>query len=698
MIPATTRSLEHRAEHRVEDRAEFKKNRKPPKAAKDPFSVKLTTEEERELGESICEEIEGAYNARLPIIGPYGEIDYAHFLYEQGRRGPDQLKWPGAADLGSFIPVEKIDAYRARLTRTVMSEPCWVVEGWGKDAARAPFVEEFHQWKLEDERLQQYLNKTFHNALLEGTGILEVVDRHDTRLVQRLERVMASMAEDGSILLDDKNRPIPMRGEDGNTVPVTDPNAPAIEAKVGRYETTRKGPGFRVVSLRDFLFLPGHASDKADLFGYAKRFYRRYPELLAMEQAGHYRNVTQQMSSQSDRQTSTASLERGGQDIAEQRSRTAEKELWEVLILHDLDDDGIEEWYVATVSMAHRTLLRVRQDDLGVPRYMDFTPWPRTDSLYGYSLSGKLQSIAEEHAARRNMVADRSSMATNAPMLRQIGSLWVPDQQPMGPHAVIDVRSKDEISPMVVADVPQSAMLLVNEPLQAAERVAGLNDLVTGASTTDDKTLGERQIQTFAAEIRIDEAVKNIQETMETLFLVRNELWIRTLEAQKDGMEPPDRIARSLEVRGLKNELFQGKFTADLLRGNFRGKPRGSVETADKGRLLQMFNGSLQALAGLAQSNPMFGMMLQDPEVAKSILEQWARLYNVQDRQAFMQAFNRIVQQAAMQAAMGGGMPPGAPMAGPPQLPAGEPGGLDAVLANIPELAGLLGQQSQGVM
>lgn len=694
MIPATTRSLRHLADFRADEQPP-KRTRTPPKAPHDPFSVTLSEGQEREFVTWLCDEITAAETARVDIIGPYGEIDYAHFMYEQGRRSADQLKWPGAADLGSFIPVEKIDAYRARLTRTIMTEPVWVVEGWGKDAARAPFVEEFHQWKQEDERLQQYLNKTFHTALIEGTGILEAVDRHDMRLVQKLERLAATLAEDGSVLLDDKNQPIPMRDERGNVMPAEEGGS-IIEAKVGRYETIRKGPGYRVLSLRDFLFLPGHAADKAELFGYAKRFYRRFAELEAMEEAGHYRNV-KEISSESDRHTLTASLERGGQQIAEQRGRTAEKELWEVLVLCDLDDDGLEEWYVATISVVHRQLLRLRQDDLGVPRYLDFTPWPRADSLYGYSLSKKLESIAEEHAAMRNMVADRSNLATNAPLLRSQSALWVPDQQPFGPSAVIDVRSKDEITPLIVNDVPASAMVLKNEPLQAAERVAGLNDLVTGASTTDDKTLGERQIQTFAAEIRIDEAVKNLQETLETLFLVRNELWIRTLEGQPDGMEPPDRISRSLEVRGLKSELFQGKFTADMLRGNFRGKPRGSVETADKARLLQMFNGSLQALTGMSQFNPLFGQILQHPEVAKSILEQWARLYNVPDRQAFMQAANDVMQQMQQQAAMQQAMA----MGGPPPMGPGAPppggGGLDALLQALPpDLAGLLSAPPEG--
>lgn len=659
---------------------------KPPKGkyGADPFTIKLDADEELQFTSWLVDEIQAAYDARSSIIGPGGEIDYFHWLYEQGRSPQGSAKWQGAADLGSYIPTEKVDALRARIVRTILTEPIWTVEGWGQDASRAPFVEEFHQWKAEDERLQAYLTKAIHNALIEQTGILEVIDRHDCRLVTKTQQVAAKLSELGAVLLNDKNEPDVDMDADGKPKPAQE-GQPSVEAQIASYETIRRGPGYRVVSLRDFLFLPGHAADKSEVFGYAKRFWKRMPELDALQIKGVYTNVDK-LSRESDRESASPNLERQGQQIAEQRDRTAEKELWEVLVLHDLDEDGIEEWYIATVSLQHRVLLRLQKDDLGLPRYIDLTPFPRADSVYGYSFVGKLASIAEEHAARRNMVADRSTLATNAPIMRVHGALWQPLEQPWGPGVVIDVRDVREIQPMTVNDVPASAMNLLNEPLQAAERIAGLNDISTAATSTEDKTLGEVRLQTTAAEIRIDEGVKLIQESLETLFLVRNELWQRTLAEQTGGMEPPESVIRSLEARGLKDETaFDGKFTADLLRGNFRGKPRGSVETADRGRLLAMFNGSIRALAEMAKFNPLFGMILQHPGVAKAILEQWARLYSVSDRQVFMQAAQDVVkrmqEQARMQQQqqqmMGGGPPQG-------QLPPGPPEGVDAMMAQLP--------------
>ena len=63
-------------------------------------------------------------------------------------------------------------------------------------------------------------------------------------------------------------------------------------------------------------------------------------------------------------------------------------------------------------------LLRVQHDDLGYPRYQLFRPDPDPQSVYGRSFAAKMAPIAEEHAAVRNMKADRAALVTNAPIKR----------------------------------------------------------------------------------------------------------------------------------------------------------------------------------------------------------------------------------------------------------------------------------------
>jgi hypothetical protein len=647
---------------------------KPRISKKGPFDVKLSEDAQKDLADWLVREIEAARDARASVIGDQGDIEYSHFLYEQGRQDAKALRWQGQADLASYIVSEKVDALRARIVKTVFTEPVWNVEGWGADAERAPYVEEFHQWQQESERLQQYLTKVIHLSLIEQTGILEVLERTDVRLLRKLQQFAAKLADDGTVHLGDDGLPQVARDASGvpqaprpaslppamqagpmqpGAEPAADPGAalaevPTVEAATATYELVRKGPGYRVVPLRDFLFLPGHAADKADLFGYAKRCWVRMGQLREREEAGYYTDIDK-LSTLGDRDSLPKPIERTGQTLAEQREDTVEKEIWEVLFLKDLDGDGIQEWYVASVSLQDRVMIRLKHDDLGHPRYIDFTPFPRAESLYGYSfVLDKLGTLTEEHTSLRNMIADRSMLATIPPVKRLQGALWNPDEQPFGTGSVIDVRDMREVEPMVIPDVPGSAIQREVSILQAAERVAGVNDVASGQRPTEQRTLGEVQLVTEQSFVRMDEVVKNIQESLEVLFLTRHEIWIRTLSAQRDGIEPPDSVVRSIETRSL--QIPNGKFTAQMLRGNFRGKPHGSVETADKARMRADFNNSLTALAGMAKMNPVFQGILQHPRVAKELIEQWARLYNVNNRQVFVMAFDQVLQQMQAQA------------------------------------------------
>lgn len=628
---------------------------KPTIDARDPFKVNINTKKKRDLADWLAREIEGAADARVSIIGQGGDIDYAHFLYEQGRTPPKLRRWPGAADLSSYIPTEKVDALRSRVMKTIRSEPFSIVEGWGADSQKAPFVEEFHEWKRRDERLFGYLSKTIHTALIEQNGILEVLDRSDVRLVRKLETFAAKMAEDGTVPLDEQQQPEIETDENGKPIVAQESEETAtVKAATATYQHVRRGPGYRVISLRDFVFLPGHAADKADLYGMFKRVYLRVNQIEELIQTGVYdTDALEQINRTQDRDTIQPTLANQGMTLAQQQDGTEEKELWSGLLLYDCDGDGLHEWYYVTIHVPTRSILRLRHDDLGVPRFLNFCPFPKSDSVYGYSfVLDKLGTTAEEHTSLRNMIADRSTLATTPPIKRVVGALWDPAEQPWGTGQVIDVRDPNELTAFEINDVPVSALNREAAILQAAERLTGLNDQAVGVQTEERRTATEIQNVAVAGAVRTEEVVENIQEELELLDQVRNELWIRTLEAQPDeGMDAPESVSRSLQMKGLT--LKDGKFTASMLRGNLRFKPHGSVETADKMRMRGDYNGWLSALAGLAKMNPLAAALLQQPGVIKAVIEQGLRLYNVPDKQPFMEglkaAFEAMQKQAQEQ-------------------------------------------------
>src|SRR5262245_40429848 len=101
-------------------------------AKRTPYDIKATDEQKKALCLWLCDELIAADAARSDNTE---EVSYWWTLYEQARtRSGNQLPWPDAADLTSFIACEKVDAIHARLMRTVWVNPVWTVEGWG-DAA-----------------------------------------------------------------------------------------------------------------------------------------------------------------------------------------------------------------------------------------------------------------------------------------------------------------------------------------------------------------------------------------------------------------------------------------------------------------------------------------------------------------------------------------------------------------------------------
>ena len=453
---------------------------------------------------------------------------------------------------------------------------------------------------------------------------------------------------------------------------------------IDSYEPVRVGPGYEVIDHRDFWTLPGHARDRKHIWGYAKRFFRRYVYIKQKAKEGIYdHDACQGIGDENDRET-THEDSRIGLVIARQEGPTAEKELHEIAFLLDLD--GTEErWWVATIHVAKRVLLRLVYDELGTEtglgRYVRFVPLPRKNSVDGFSVIGhKLITQIEEHTAIRNMRADRAALSGGTTLKVQQNALYDAEENPLGPGSVIYCRDMNEVQTLEFPDVPPSINVWAQEVLDGAERTMGMNDIATGVTATEDRTLGERQMQAGYSEVRMDLVIKRQQETMEELAQIRHAIWKRVLREQGD-MDIPQRAMVGLEARGVDVALIQGgTMTADLLEGKYRFKPRGSVETADLNRLRSDFVQMMQALQGVFAMNPMAAASWQTPQAARAFNEQIVNLFRFPDRQAILGAGGQMAGQTQgmladpmiqqLLGAMGGGGLPqgGLEAAGGPQM------------------------------
>jgi hypothetical protein len=638
-----------------------------------PFDVKFQGGELRQLTDDLCREVEDALNMRATVIQSGGLIDLYDWFYEQGRSDPADRPFRGAADLTSFFFTENIDAMRSRLMQAVFKvEPFCLVDGWGQDASKAPFVEAFHEWQVEEEGLEEELGKVCHGALIEDAYILEVRERIETRrIVEEIDAAL-DMSTGATVMevVDGEARPKLQRDDNGEPVQAQE-GQPAAKIKRDYVKTKRLGPEYDTISMKDFVYLPGHAKNQRQVWGYAYRFWSRVPELNEKVDDGIYdKAAVAALGDTSDREDSD--VPRTVDGVASQYGQSSEKELFQLSLKRDLDGDGREEWYLVTLSLKNRQILRVKLDTfvmkVGRPRCVPFVLYPRRNSVYGYAYAGdKLLTLAEEHTALRNMVADRSALATNSPLMQLQGGLWDPDAQPIGIGEVITVRDHNEVKQMQITDVPQSVIYMLRDITAAKERVGGLSDIgAIGSGDRQSQTLGQDQLVAHASAVRVEEPLGYLRKAIAHVMQLRHAIWVETLEAE-GGIEAPEAVVSRLAMAG--NELTDGKFTADKLKGRFRFKPYGSVDSADAGARMQYYNQGLIALGNVAKMFPMVSLIFQNQDVAVRIVQEWARVYKVRDVNVFLKALQPPQQPMLPQAS---GMSAGDPMhpegAAPPDI------------------------------
>ena len=581
-------------------------------------------------------EIDAALDARS---GREQTIRYAWALYEQ-QRTRSRIPWAGAADLTSPMASEYVDSLHARLMTTIFTEPVWTVEGWGESAQKAPYVEEFHQRAQEDERLQGYADSWIQRALVEGAGTLEVSESFTLRRERRTMKVAPMLDEaTGQVVIDGKTlKPVLQQDEEGQYLEAKDPNQPFVETEVEELVPDRLGPAYDVVPYLDFLVLPAHARDNRTIWGYAKRFYRRVPELKAKAKQGVYDKMAVEEMGEENERDPKADEAPAHRVIATQEGPSAQKELWDLQCLADFDGKG-ERWWRLTVHKDKVKLLRLKVDDR-TTRYIRFIPFPKPHTAdHGYSLiTDKLITVIEQDTAVRNMIADRMALKAAQPMKRQVNALWDPYEQPLGPHAVIDVRDMNEVQELRIEDVPQSLIYFKNEVRADGERLVGQNEIAQGQQTEERRTLGEVQLQAGYAEVRMNVILRRCQEALEELFQARHAIWRRTL-ATRQANAPMLRaltIGTAADGIDMPGVATDGTITAELLDGIFWGKPKGSVETADLNRARVDFNNSLAMLPPLFQLNPTLALLFRTMPAAKALIKQWARVNRVPDVQSFI--------------------------------------------------------------
>ena len=643
-------------------------------ARRDPFDVSLSEEQEQQLTRRLCDAIRIGLQARTTVIQEDGLIDFAYSLYEQapGRGTPGEAY--GGSSLTSPIGTQMVDTLTAIASKTVFVEPFLIVEGFGEDSKKAPAVEEHTQWRFEDMRGQSTSVLAIRESFIEEGAILEVCE--DAVPIRRKETVKAQVArnEDGTYILDPKTtQPTAATDERGDLVPAQD-GEEFVEVHRTYLDALRRGATLRLHSLKDFLFLPGHARDRRDVWGHAIRFWMPLDELRQGETDGEYSNIDSLGTTQ-ERQQRTEHDRSGTNVDVDQGSDKVEKELWRLQFYADLTGEGLC-FYIVTLSLEHERILRLKHDWIGRFRQVYLNPYPRTYSVYGYSLLlHKLLTTIEAHTAFRNANAYRTMLKANAPIKRLSGAQWDPSIQPLGAGEVIDVLSMNDLEPMAFEDVSQHAFQREREFYEEAARLVGVSDILASVNPKVSRTLGENEMVTEQSFSRTEDPIRNIQEAFEEVGELIHAIEVKTLEDMEHGLLAPASVADNVKQRLGEGAGFDGRFTPQMLTGRFRFKPRGSSETADPNRRINNFVGLLSVMERMAAMNPELARRYQSPEVADALNQEFVDLSKVRSKQAFLKPLPPPVPQ----------LPPGAPQGAlPPGAPQGDPNAAPPVDPNAP--------------
>lgn len=675
---------------------------------KDPFSVKLSAEDEQALTRRLCDAIRVGLEGRTTVIQDGGFLDFAYSLYEQQpQMGISRTPRQGAADLTSPIGTQMVDTLTSMTVKAMFDdEPFLIAEGIGPDAGKQAAVEEFMQWRIEEMRGQATARAAIQQSYIEEGAVLEVCE--DAQEVNQVEVIKAKIARDelGAMLLDGKTgKPMAMRDEGGEPVEADDLEE-YVEVRRQYTEVIRRGASLRTHSLKDFLFLPGHARDRRDVWGMAVRFWMPLSEVTERADHGQYDQKKVDLLGNAHEREQRAEHDRQGLTVeVDHGSDKVEKELWRLQFYANLDGKGLC-FYIATISLQHECILRLQHDWIGRFRFGYLNPYPRPHSVYGHSLIlHKLLTTIEGHTAWRNMNADRGMLKANAPLKKLNGALWEPEIQPFAPGGVIIVGSMDEVMPFEFEDVSQHAFAREREFYEEAARIAGINDILASVNPKVQRTLGENEMVTQQSFTRAEDPVRNIQETFEDIGELIHAIEVKTLkemEERGESIDLPGRVNESLQRKMQPDPLRPGDdaafvFSADMVDGRMRFKPRGSLGSADPNRRLNNLVNGLKTMGMAKQMFPALAVRYDSPPVADAVNQMLVDVLEIRDKAPFLAPLPPPMPPQGM---LPPGMPPGGPQpgagippGGPGMPPAMGPGGppafgdamIEQMLATLPQ-------------
>jgi hypothetical protein len=582
--------------------------------------------------------------------------------------------WPGASNV--FIPIipAQLDALFSYISSKVFVPRFYIVTGNTEDAAAtAHDVERYYNAELVRQRghttwYDQYLT-WLHLALRDGTSVMEVMWRR-TETKRKVITFQPQKDASGVPILD-MNTGKPKTDRSINDVTTVD------------YDDVELQP----LLLRDFLLIPDEAESIEAAVGVARALFLYEDQLMAMVREGtldeywvnfaldYVPNGNNDFAS--DRQGSldrniteelNIGLGQGAQTSKFFRNRGPIK-IWRVHSRqYDMNLDGVPEENVFYIHERSQRLLGFDNYKYIVPSrpYFSFSPMPRPNRFYGYSLCERIAPIQAEvnsmYNARNNLI----DLMLSPPLLYKDGDELDNNEQMWAPAARWAVTDPmTSVKFMQFDQVPLASFQ--NESLlnSYVDKMTGQAAPQLGGQSSGKRSATEMRQQAASTTTRNDTIALRLRIVCRTILNFIHALKLQYL---------PDDPSYSSEgtIYTLPREVLAKDYQLDIAGSS---DPLDSMERRrDNMGLGQMLLGVPWIAQDQGKSYNVVRMMLESfnrPDVTQLIgTEQEAQQRGLQQAQA-AQKQQEFQQQLQMMQAMHGENPTGAKPSGgkPPSAP-----------------------------
>lgn len=465
------------------------------------------------LANDVWQVMQTSINARWTLEN---NLELWYNLCDMQTGGKD-TPYVDSSDL--FIPLvpSKIEALRDQVASITFVPEFYLVSGLTPDASESAYIAQQY-WNNEFRKqrpvtptwFEQHL-KWLHLALRDGTSIMEVMWSKRTKMT-RYGVTMPKTDDDGMPVMDGDD----MVQETHN-----------VEKEVVEYNDVI----LNVVKLKDFILIPDESPSIRDALGVGRVLWLTEADLWAMVEDGllvkewvekvlvwdpaGVTDVAADWQRHYDKAVGNQ-LDIGmGQGVmsSEFFKNRGPFKIWRIHTRqYDLDNDGIPEENVMWLHDQSGYLLGVVPDEYIAPTrpFFDFSPFPRPDEFYGFSLAERLGPFNAEANLQWNqrndaidtrmlvpLIMDRMVEIEDKGMQWGLGKLWS--------VANASGSLKDAFYYPQMPDVPLATFQQEAQVRTDADSIAGLNQPMSGGMNSGRKSATEVKISSASGSVRANQ-------------------------------------------------------------------------------------------------------------------------------------------------------------------------------------------------